>query len=93
MLGLNTVLSRRIFLGIGHVTNLDWTKRTSWKRANAKSERLMKESLAMFTDRESAAYTYWLLGNNTKIMSDYPDTNIGEYVRSRCDNLGDYTVR
>ena len=81
------------FWGLGHVTNLDWTKRTSWKRANAKSERLMKESLAMFTDRESAAYTYWLLGNNTKIMSDYPDTNIGEYVRSRCDNLGDYTVR
>lgn len=82
-----------LFWGLGHVTNLDWTKRTSWKRANAKSERLIKESLAMFTDRESAAYTYWLLGNNTKIMSDYPDTNIGEYVRSRCDNLGDYTVR
>lgn len=81
------------FWRLGHVTNLDWTKRTSWKRANAKSERLIKESLAMFTDRESVAYTYWILGNNTKIMSDYPDTNIGEYVRSRCDNLRDYTVR
>jgi hypothetical protein len=67
-----------------------WTHSDSWKRANAKSEKLIKEAFAMFTNDESAAYSYRFLGYNKKVLSEYPNTQMAEYIRRHCDNLRDY---
>jgi len=67
-----------------------WKESKSWKRANAKSEKLIKEALAMFTDDESAAQSYRFLGYNKKVLSKYPNTQMAEYIRRHCDNLRDY---
>lgn len=72
---------------------VDWTEYASLKRANAKSEQLIKESISMVTHRESAAYSYWLLGNRKTVKTAYSDTHIGEYLHRQCDNLCDYTAR
>ncbi len=72
-------------------TNMDyWTHDENWKRANARSETLIKDALAMFTDPERAAQSYSFLGYNKKVVSDYPNTQTAAYIRAHCDNLKDY---
>lgn len=67
-----------------------WTRNDDWKLASARSERLLKEAFAMFTDAESAALSYRFLGYNRKVVSEYPDTQTAAYIREHCDNLRDY---
>ena len=67
-----------------------WTNSISWKRANDKSEKLINDAFAMFTDDECAAQSYRLLGYNMKVVSEYPNTQIASFIRKHCDQLRDY---
>lgn len=62
------------------------------KKENVRKEydKLVEEALAMFTDPESAAHAYWLLGYYKKTVRDYPNTKIADFARTHCDNLRDY---
>jgi hypothetical protein len=67
-----------------------WTHDESWKRAKSRSEKLIRDAFAMFTDSESAAQSYRFFGYNKKVLSDYPNTRTASIIRVRCDNLRDY---
>ena len=60
------------------------------KSVNEECDKRIREALAMFTDPESVARAYWLLGYYKKVVSDYPNTGIAEFARTHCDNLQDY---
>lgn len=62
------------------------------KKKNVREEydRLVGNALSMFTDPESAARAYWLLGYYKKTVRDYPNTEIAEFARTHCDHLRDY---
>lgn len=71
----------------------DWKQSSLWSRANRKSKALVQKALSMFTDKESAAYSYWLLGNNKKVIMDYPETKTAELIKTQCDNWKDYQTK
>jgi hypothetical protein len=68
----------------------DWERSTLRKQAKTRSDTMIKEAFAMFTDAESAAQSYRFFGYNKKVLSDYPNTQTATYIRAHCDNLRDY---
>ncbi|WP_289160931.1 hypothetical protein [uncultured Parabacteroides sp.] len=53
-------------------------------------DRLTKKAFALFTDPESAARAYWLLGYYKKVVREYPNTQMAHFAWTHCDNLRDY---
>lgn len=66
--------------------------RITRKRKNVQEEynKLVEKAFEMFTDPESTARAYWLLGYYKKTVRDYPNTKIADFARTHCDNLRDY---
>lgn len=67
-----------------------WVDEPIAETARSRGIACINEALALFTDREAAAEAYYALGNTFRVVSEYRDTKMAEYVRSRCDTFYDY---
>lgn len=74
----------------GSCDKIDWTETISWKQAQRRSDKLLKDAFAMFTDDECAAHTHYQLLHCHTVVEKYPDTKAAEIIRGVCDNYCDY---
>lgn len=74
----------------GSCDKIDWTETISWKQAQRRSDKLLKDAFAMFTDDECAAHTHYQLLHCHTVVEKYPDTKAAEIIRGACDNYQDY---
>lgn len=74
----------------GSCDKIDWTETISWKQAQRRSNKLLKDAFAMFTDNECAAHAHYQLLHCYTVVEKYPDTKAAEIIRGVCDNYCDY---
>ena len=74
----------------GSCDKIDWTETISWKQAQRRYDKLLKDAFAMFTDDECAAHTHYQLLHCHTVVEKYPDTKAAEIIRGACDNYQDY---
>lgn len=63
------------------------------QQAYKKVDALMEEAIAEFTDSEKAAQAQLEMMNYATLMKRYPNTKAAAHIRSRCDNLYDYSLQ
>ncbi len=63
------------------------------QRAFKKVDALMEEAISEFTDSEKAAQAQLEMLNYATLMKQYPNTKAAAHIRSRCDNLYDYSLQ
>ena len=54
------------------------------------AERIFNEALTICRDDETAARINHMVGNNSTVVSRYPDTQVAMIVRGSCDTFTDY---
>ncbi|WP_390567470.1 hypothetical protein [Alistipes sp. i18-0019-D1] len=68
----------------------DWTETACCKKARSRSDILLKDAFAMFTDDECAAHAHHQLCHYHTVVEKYPDTATAKIIRGACDNYRDY---
>lgn len=60
------------------------------KKTDEIYDREVRESLAMLTTDEARARAQYILGNLVTVARRYPDTSVGRFVRTSCDNWNNW---
>ena len=68
----------------------DWTTDELAHAAKEKVEHLLQSAFRLFTDDEVAAEMHYALCNFRTVATKFPDTEMGELVRGKCDCLYDH---
>jgi hypothetical protein len=68
----------------------DWTTEELAHAAREKVEHLLQSAFGLFTDDEVAAEMHYALCNFRTVATKFPDTEMGELVRGKCDCLYDH---
>lgn len=67
-----------------------WADEAIAEAARSRGIACINEAFTLFTDREAVAEAYYALGNTFKVVTEYRDTDIAEYVCRHCDTYYDY---
>lgn len=68
----------------------DWENDENTKAAIGKVEELINLACDIVTDDETGANIQYMLCNFKTVARNYPNTEKGQFVRGKCDNLYDY---
>ena len=79
-----------LYFGSAVVDKQDWQSDSYTQAATAKFCQIVDSACQMATDKQIAAHIQYGLCNFKTVATKYADTELGEYVRGKCDKLIDY---